>query len=87
MFCAPEARGVRSLVDMPHGHITRIEPVHGFGWLIDDAGTDWFFVRDGVRSGALESLSTNDRVVFDFESTAKGPRASNIGLEYPQEVE
>jgi cold shock CspA family protein len=71
---------------MPHGHITRIEAGHGFGWLTDDAGTDWFFVRDGVR-GALESLSPKDRVVFDVESTPKGPRASDIALEFPNEVE
>lgn len=72
---------------MPHGLITRIEPALGFGWIVDDAGMDWFFVREGVRSGALERLQPNDRVVFDFESTATGPRATAIALESPQEVE
>jgi len=48
---------------------------------------DWFFVRDGVRNGAIERLRAKDRVVFDFESTPKGPRAASIALEFPQEVE
>jgi cold shock CspA family protein len=72
---------------MPHGHITRVEPALGFGWIVDDAGMDWFFVRDGVRGGAIERLSRNVRVAFDFEATPKGPRAVDITLEYPQEVE
>jgi hypothetical protein len=47
---------------MPHGQITRLEPEHGFGWLVE-------------------------RVIFDFESTPKGPRATDIALEFPQQVE
>jgi cold shock CspA family protein len=54
---------------------------------MDDAGMDWFFVRDGVRGGAIERLAPNDRVVFDFETTPRGPRAADIALEFPQEVE
>jgi cold shock CspA family protein len=80
-------RGVKFLVDMPHGTIRRVEPALGFGWIVDDAGMDWFFVREGVRAGSIERLHRNDRVVFDFESTPKGPRAADIALEFPQEVE
>ena len=72
---------------MLHGHITRLEPQRGFGWIVDDAGRDWFFVREGVRGGRFERLMRGERVTFDFESTAKGPRASDITLEYSQEVE
>ncbi len=72
---------------MPHGQITRLETQHGFGWLVDDAGMDWFFVRDGVRGGRFERLERRQRVTFDFESTPKGPRASDIALEFPQEAE
>ena len=82
-----EVGGVRSLVDMPHGYISRVEPALGFGWIVDDAGMDWFFVRDGVRRGAIDRLSRNARVVFDFETTPKGPRATDIAFEFPQEVE
>ena len=72
---------------MLHGHITRLEPELGFGWLVDDAGMDWFFVRGGVRGGSFERLARGERVTFDFESTPKGPRAADIALEFPQEVE
>lgn len=54
---------------------------------MDDAGMDWFFVRDGVRRGRIDRLHRHDRVVFDVESTPKGPRATDIALECPQEVE
>ena len=72
---------------MLHGHITRVETALGFGWLVDDAGMDWFFVREGVRGGRFERLAKGERVTFDFETTPKGPRASDIALEFPQEVE
>jgi cold shock CspA family protein len=64
-----------------------VEPSLGFGWLTDDAGLDWFFVRAGVRGGDIERLHPKDRVVFDFEATPQGPRASDIAQEYPREVE
>lgn len=72
---------------MPHGQITRLEPGHGFGWLVDDAGMDWFFVRDGVRGRRFERLALGERVIFDAESTPKGPRATDIALEFPQQIE
>jgi cold shock CspA family protein len=72
---------------MPRGRIRRVEPGLGFGWIMDDAGLDWFFVRDGVRDKRLEHLHVNDRVVFDFESTPRGPRATDIAPEYPLEVQ
>ncbi len=72
---------------MLHGHITRLEPDRGFGWIVDDAGMDWFFVREGVRGGGFERLERGARVTFDFEATPKGPRASDIALEFPEEVE
>jgi cold shock CspA family protein len=72
---------------MLHGHISRLETGLGFGWIVDDAGMDWFFVREGVRAGRFERLTKGERVTFDFESTPKGPRASDIAFELPQEVE
>jgi cold shock CspA family protein len=68
---------------MPHGTVTRVEPAFGFGFIVDDAGTDWFFVRDGVRGGAMEDLA-RQRVTFSYEWTAKGPRAADVSLEFPQ---
>ena len=66
---------------MPYGHITRLEPELGFGWLVDDAGLDWFFVREGVREGQMDRLWLDERVGFSYEWTPKGPRASDIHFE------
>lgn len=70
---------------MPHGQITRLEPRYGFGWLVDDAGLDWFFVGAGVRGGAIERLTPDERVVFASEWTPSGPRATDIRSEWPQQ--
>lgn len=66
---------------MPRGTITRVEPRLGFGLIVDDAGMDWFFVREGVCDGAIDDLEQMERVTFSFEWTSKGPRATEISLE------
>jgi cold shock CspA family protein len=66
---------------MPHGHITRIVPEHGFGFLVDDAGMDWVFVREGVRGADFAKIWLDERVVFAPEWTPKGPRATDIHFE------
>ena len=65
---------------MPYGHITRLVFAHHFGFLVDDAGMDWFFVEGGVRSGRLDALRVEDRVAFSSEWTAGGPRAADVHL-------
>jgi cold shock CspA family protein len=56
---------------MPYGHITRVEPALGFGWLVDEAGIDYFFVREGVRAGVFERLTKGEHVTFDSEGAAR----------------
>jgi cold shock CspA family protein len=62
---------------MPYGSVTRIESRHGFGFIVDDSGMDWFFVADEVRGG-LDSIWVGERVGFTPEATTTGPRASDI---------
>jgi cold shock CspA family protein len=66
---------------MPYGHIKRLVSEHGYGFLVDDAGLDWFFVRDGVRDGAFDNVWLDERVGFSQEWTPKGPRAVDIHFE------
>jgi cold shock CspA family protein len=66
---------------MPYGHITRLVAEHGFGFLEDDAGLDWFFLREDVRDG-FDSLWLDARVGFSYLWTPKGPRAADIHFEY-----
>jgi cold shock CspA family protein len=66
---------------MPYGYITRLEPRYGYGFLTDDAGTDWFFVREGVRGAAFDVIWLEERVGFAPEWTPSGPRATDIHFE------
>ena len=66
---------------MPYGNITRLEPQHGFGFLVDDAGLEWFFVREGVRGNAFDVIWLEERVGFTSEWTPKGPRATDVHFE------
>ncbi|MGQ0737332.1 MAG: cold-shock protein [Acidobacteriota bacterium] len=72
-----DVRVFRSLT-MPYGHVSRLEPDHGFGFLVDDSGLEWFFVRDGVRGKDFDALWLDQRVEFEAESTPRGPRAVEI---------
>jgi cold shock CspA family protein len=63
---------------MPYGNITRIESRHGFGFIVDDSGMDWFFVAGDVRDGRFDSIWVGERVGFTPEATKSGPRAADI---------
>jgi cold shock CspA family protein len=66
---------------MLHGYISRLVPEHGFGFLTDDSGADWFFVREGVRGGDFSNVWLDQRVAFDLEWTPSGPRATDVRFE------
>lgn len=63
---------------MPYGTVTRLVPEHGFGFIVDDAGMDWFFVGSGVRDAAFDALWIDERVAFSHQWTSQGPRAVDI---------
>jgi cold shock CspA family protein len=66
---------------MRYGHISRLLPQHGFGFLVDDGGMEWFFVADDVRGREFNTIWVDERVGFKAEWTPKGPRASDIHFE------
>lgn len=61
-----------------HGEVVRLEPAHGFGFILDDRQGEWFFVASGVRAGGLDALWVGERVGFAQERTPNGPRAVDI---------
>ena len=65
---------------MPSGTIKRLVRDRGFGFIRDDAGQEWFFHRSSVQ-GSFEGLSEGQRVNFEEEASAKGPRAGNVRAE------
>jgi cold shock CspA family protein len=62
---------------MPRGTIKRLVRNSGFGFIRDDAGQEWFFPKRSVEGG-FEQLNEGQRVSFDEEPSATGPRADNI---------
>jgi CspA family cold shock protein len=71
----------RRYVDVANGTIKRLVRDRGFGFIKDDGGQEWFFHRSAVKAGAFEELNEGERVSFDEEPSAKGPRAGNIRSE------
>jgi cold shock protein len=77
----PSGDGPRRYVDVANGTIKRLVRDRGFGFIRDDGGQEWFFHRSSVTSGQFEQLNEGQRVSFDEEPSAKGPRAGNIRSE------
>jgi cold shock CspA family protein len=63
---------------MLYGNIIRLEPKHGFGFIRDDGGMDWFFLAGDVRDGRFDSIWVDERVGFAAALTDKGPRAADV---------
>src|SRR3954466_13292389 len=62
---------------MSSGTIKRLVRDRGFGFIRDDGGQEWFFHRSSVQ-GSFDQLNEGQRVSFDEEPSAKGPRAGNV---------
>ena len=65
---------------MPSGTIKRLVRDRGFGFIRDDGGQEWFFHRSSVE-GNFDQLNEGQRVSFQEEPSAKGPRAGNVRSE------
>jgi CspA family cold shock protein len=63
---------------MPNGSIKRLVRDRGFGFIRDDNGLEWFFHRSAVTDGTFDQLNEGQRVTFEEEPSAKGPRAGNV---------
>ena len=60
------------------GQIKTLVPDRGFGFILGESGTEFFFHRSAVESGDFSQLKPGDRVSFEEELSAKGPRASSV---------
>ena len=66
---------------MASGLINRLVRDRGFGFMRDDNGQEWFFHRSAVKDGSFDHLNEGQRVTFEEEPSAKGPRAGNVRSE------
>jgi len=72
--------GHREDTGMSQGTIARLLIDKGFGFIRDESGVEHFFHRSSVRGAVFELLREGQRVEFQIEDSAKGPRAGDVRL-------
>ena len=64
---------------MAQGTVKFFSNDKGFGFITpDDGGKDLFVHHSSIVADGYRSLDDNQRVSFDTEADAKGPRAVNV---------
>jgi len=67
--------------DMSTGTVKMFNEAKGFGFITpDDGGKDLFVHFSAIQSGGFKTLKQNDRVQYEVEESAKGPRAANLKM-------
>jgi cold shock protein len=60
------------------GSIRTLRVDKGFGFIKDEAGTDYFFHQSAIYGEGLADLREGDSVEFDVSQGPKGLRAENV---------
>ena len=63
---------------MHKGKIKKVVRDRGFGFIADTDGREVFFHRSSIVETPFESLTEDQDVEFDVETSDKGPRAQNV---------
>ncbi|HET9083391.1 MAG TPA: cold shock domain-containing protein [Candidatus Limnocylindrales bacterium] len=64
---------------MTTGTIKKIVADRGFGFIVAEDAKEYFFHRGGLDSSLdFDRLSGGERVEFEIETGAKGPRATRV---------
>lgn len=64
------------------GQIKRIVKDRGFGFIREDrTQVEYFFHKSGLANGErFEQFEEGNRVLFEVEESAKGPRATKVEI-------
>ncbi len=63
---------------MSEGTVKWFNEKKGFGFIQKDDGGDVFVHFSAIQGDGFKTLYENQRVIFDVESGAKGPSATNV---------
>jgi ribosomal subunit interface protein len=67
----------------PFGHIRRLFPDDGYGFIETPDGREVYFHRHSVLEDAFDALEVGTRVEFDEEMGEQGPQASTVHVSRP----
>jgi cold shock CspA family protein len=65
----------------PRGHIARLDPGEGYGFIGTPEGREIYFHRNSVLNADFDRLTVGDPVRFHEEAGEKGPQASTVHVE------
>ena len=66
---------------MTTGTVKWFNDAKGFGYISPEDGSKDVFVHfSAIQAGGFKTLKENDKVQFDVEQNAKGPRAANVKM-------
>jgi cold shock protein len=64
---------------MATGTVKKVVAERGFGFITSDDGRDYFFHRSAVTPPLdFDRIAGGEKVRFEIEQDAKGPRARNV---------
>ncbi len=64
----------------PHGTVSEIVPMQGFGRILSSDGREIYFHRNSVIDGDFDLLETGDQVWYAEEPGEEGPQASTVHI-------
>ncbi len=63
---------------MHTGKIKKLVRDRGFGFISDTDGRELFFHQSAIMDNKFDTLTEEQKVEFEVESSPKGPRAINV---------
>ena len=63
---------------MPTGKVKWFNEKKGYGFIENDEGGDVFVHHTAIVAEGFRTLAEGERVSFDIEQGAKGPKAANV---------
>jgi CspA family cold shock protein len=64
---------------MTTGTVKKLVSDRGFGFIVAEDGKEYFFHRNSLLAPLdFDRLNGGERVTFEVESSAKGPRAGRV---------